>query len=31
MILYAGFQILFSGGDEEKVSKGKRAIIYVAI
>lgn len=31
MIIYAGFQILLSGGDEEKVTKGKTAIIYIAL
>lgn len=31
MIIYAGAQILLSGWDEEKVKKGKQAIIYIAI
>ncbi len=31
MIIYAGFQIIFSRGDEEKVNKGKKAIVYIAI
>lgn len=31
MIIYAGAQILLSGGDEEKVSKAKKAIIGVFI
>lgn len=31
MIIYAGVQILLSGGDEEKIKKWKQAIIYVAI
>ncbi len=31
MIIYAGAQILLSQGDEEKVSKWKKAIIYIAI
>lgn len=31
MIIYAGAQILLSAGDEDKISKGKRSIMYVAI
>ena len=31
MIIYAGIQILLSRGDEEKIKKGKNAIIYIAI
>jgi len=31
MIIYAGFQILLSGGDEEKVNKGKNAVAYIAV
>lgn len=31
MIIYAGAQILLSGGDEEKIKKWKQAIIYIAI
>lgn len=31
MIIYAGLQILLSGGDEEKIKKWKQAILYVAI
>lgn len=31
MIMYAGMQILLSGGDEEKVKKWKNAILYIAI
>lgn len=31
MIMYAGFQILISGGDEEKLKKGKQTMIYIAI
>ncbi|NDK09947.1 hypothetical protein GW846_04155 [Candidatus Gracilibacteria bacterium] len=29
--IYAGFTILTSGGDEEKVKKGKNILIYVVI
>ncbi len=29
--IYAGFTILTSGGDEEKVKKGKQILIYVVI
>lgn len=31
MLIYAGAQILLSGWDEEKISKGKKSIIYIAI
>ncbi|NDK10036.1 hypothetical protein GW846_04600 [Candidatus Gracilibacteria bacterium] len=31
MIIYAGLQIMLSGGDEEKIKKGKQSIIYIAI
>lgn len=31
MIIYAGIQILLSGGDEEKVKKGKQSLIYIVI
>ena len=31
MIMYAGFQILISGGDEEKLKKWKQTFIYIAI
>lgn len=31
MIMYAGFQILLSGGDEERVKKWKTAILYIAL
>ena len=31
MIIYAGFQILLSGGDEEKVKKWKNSILYIVI
>lgn len=31
MILYVGAQLMLSGGDDEKVSKAKRAIIYIVI
>jgi hypothetical protein len=31
MIMYTGSQILLSGGDEEKLKKGKQALIYIAI
>ncbi len=31
MIIYAGVQILLSGGDEEKIKKWKQSIIYIAI
>lgn len=31
MIIYAGFMILTSGGDEDKIKKGKSTILYVAI
>jgi len=30
-IIYAGFMILISNGDEEKVKKSKQTIIYVAL
>jgi hypothetical protein len=29
--MYTGSQILLSGGDEEKLKKGKQALIYIAI
>ena len=31
MLIYAGIQILLSGWDEERVSKGKKSIIYIII
>ncbi len=31
MIMYAGSQILLSGGDEEKIKKWKQSIIYIAV
>lgn len=31
MILYVGFQIFFSAGDEEKLKKARNAILYIAI
>lgn len=31
LILYAGFQIMTSWGDEEKIKKGKSTFIYIAI
>lgn len=31
MIIYAGAQILLSAGDEEKIKKWKKALIYIAI
>lgn len=31
MIMYAGAQILLSAGDEEKLKKGKQALIYIGI
>lgn len=31
MIMYVGVQILLSAGDEEKLKKGKTAMIYIAI
>jgi hypothetical protein len=31
IIIYAGVQVLFSNWDEEKLSKAKKAVIYVAI
>ncbi|NVP17203.1 hypothetical protein HUU51_00625 [Candidatus Gracilibacteria bacterium] len=31
MIIYAGVQVLFSAGDEEKLAKAKKAIIYIII
>lgn len=31
MIIYAGFQIIFSLGDEEKISQGKKSLLYIAI
>jgi uncharacterized membrane protein len=31
MIIYAGTQILLSGGDEERIKKGKNSILYIAI
>jgi len=31
MLIYAGAQIMLSNGEEEKIKKGKQAIIYVAI
>ncbi|MDD2908075.1 MAG: hypothetical protein PHH98_05565 [Candidatus Gracilibacteria bacterium] len=31
MIIYAGVQVLFSAGDEEKLSKAKSSIIYIVI
>jgi hypothetical protein len=31
MILYAGFNLFTSAGDEEKIKKAKRTILYVAI
>ena len=31
MVIYAGFQILLSGGDEEKVKKWKNSILYIVI
>jgi hypothetical protein len=30
-IIYAGWMIIASGGDEEKVKKGKKIIIQVAL
>lgn len=30
MIIYAGAQILLSGGDEEKLTNGKKALLYIA-
>jgi hypothetical protein len=31
MVIYAGYLILISGGDEEKLKKAKNTIIYIAI
>jgi hypothetical protein len=31
MILVGGFQIMFSGGEPEKVKKGKNTVIYTAV
>lgn len=31
MIIYSGIQIIFSGWDEEKISKAKKSIIYIII
>lgn len=31
MIMYAGFQVLISGGDEERLKKWKQTMIYIAI
>ncbi len=31
MVIYAGWLIFISGGDEEKLKKAKRTIIYLAI
>ena len=31
MIMYAGFQVLISWGDEERLKKGKQTFIYIAI
>lgn len=31
MLIYAGAQILLSGGDEEKVKKWKQSVVYIAI
>jgi ribonucleotide reductase beta subunit family protein with ferritin-like domain len=31
MIIYAGFTIIFSAGDEEKMKSAKMSIIYIAI
>lgn len=30
-VLYAGFQIMTAGGDEEKVKTGRKTIIYVIV
>ena len=31
LIIYAGFLVLISGGDEEKIKKAKNTILYIAI
>ena len=31
MIIYAGFTVIFSAGDEEKMKKAKMSIVYIAI
>jgi divalent metal cation (Fe/Co/Zn/Cd) transporter len=31
MVIYAGWLIFISGGDEEKLKKAKRTIIYLAL
>jgi len=31
MIIYAGAQIIFSNGDEEKIKKAKTSLIYIVI
>lgn len=31
LIIYAGFQFIFSFGDDEKVTKAKKVIIYVIV
>ena len=31
MILYAGWLVFLSGGDEEKLKKAKKIILYVAL
>lgn len=30
-VLYAGFQIMIGGGDEEKTKKAKNIIIYIVV